>query len=245
LGFCTVPKRSFWFGAIPNAPTMQYNEIVKKLKSLSNPKNVAGMARFGINPKNTLGVAIPKLRALAKKVGKNAKLAQKLWDSKIHEARILAGMIDDAANVSEKEMDRWVRDFDSWDVCDQVCMNFFRYAKEAPKKCFEWAGKKDEFVKRAGFALMAALAFAKNDMADAEFKKFLPIIKRESTDERNYVRKAVNWALRQIGKRNKNLNKEAIKIAREILKINNKAAKWIAQDAIRELTSEAVQKRLK
>jgi 3-methyladenine DNA glycosylase AlkD len=202
------------------------------------------MARFGINPKNTLGVTIPNLRALAKKIGKNSKLAQKLWDSKIHEARILAGMIDDAQNVSEKEMDRWVRDFDSWDVCDQVCMNFFRYTKEAPKKCFEWSKNKSEFIKRAGFALMAALAFAKNEMEDAEFKKFLSIIRREATDERNYVRKAVNWALRQIGKRNKNLNREAIKVAREISKIESKAAKWIAGDAIRELTSPAVQKRL-
>jgi len=142
-------------------------------------------------------------------------------------------------------MNNWVKDFDSWDVCDQVCMNFFRYTKEAPKKCFEWSKNKSEFIKRAGFALMAALAFAKNDMPDVQFKKFLPIIKRESIDERNYVKKTVNWALRQIGKRNKNLNKEAIKVARQISKMESKAAKWIAGDAIRELTSEAVQKRLK
>jgi len=224
---------------------MQYAEIIKKLKSLVNPKNVAGMARFGINSKNTLGGSIPKLRTLAKKIGKNRKLAQKLWDSKIHEARILAGMVDDVAQVTEKQMDKWVRDFDSWDVCDQVCMNLFRYTKEAPKKCFEWSKNRSEFIKRAGFALMASLAFAKNEMSDAEFKKFMPIIKRESADERNYVKKAVNWALRQIGKRNKNLNKEAIKVAREILKIDSKAAKWIAKDAIRELTSLAVQERLK
>lgn len=224
---------------------MQYNEIIRKLRFQANPKNVAGMARFGINPKNTLGISISKLRALAKKIGKNRKLAQQLWDSKIHEARILAGMIDDAENVSEKEMDRWVRDFDSWDVCDQVCMNFFRYTKEAPKKCFEWSKNKSEFIKRAGFALMAALAFAKNEMPDSEFKNFLPVIKRESIDERNYVKKAVNWALRQIGKRNKFLNNEAIKVAKEISKINSKAARWIAGDAIRELTSAAVQKRLK
>jgi len=227
---------------------MEYNEIIKKLKSLSNPTNVAGMARFGINPKNTLGVAIPNLRALAKKIGKDHFLAQKLWDSGIHEARILAGMIDDVAQITAKQMDKWVRDFDSWDVCDQVCMNFFRYTKEATKKCFEWSKNKSEFIKRAGFALMAALAFAKNKMSDAEFKKFLSVIRRESTDERNYVKKAVNWALRQIGKRNKNLNKETIKVAREILsagrRIESKAAKWIAGDAIRELTSLAVQKRL-
>ncbi len=212
---------------------------------MANPKNVTGMARFGINPENTLGVSIPNLRALAKKIGKDRKLAQKLWDSKIHEARILAGMIDEPENVAEKEMDRWVRDFDSWDVCDQVCMNFFRYAKHAPKKCFEWSKNRSEYIKRAAFALMAALAFAKNEMSDSEFKKFFPIIKREATDERNYVRKAVNWALRQIGKRNKSLNREAIKVAKEILKIDDKTAKWIAGDALRELTGSAVQKRLK
>jgi 3-methyladenine DNA glycosylase AlkD len=224
---------------------MTYEEIIKKLRSLANPKNVSGMARFGINPANTLGVTIPNLRALAKKIGKNRKLAARLWDSKIHEARILAGMIDEAEKVSAKEMDKWVRDFDSWDVCDQVCMNFFRYAADACTKCFDWSKSKSEFIKRAGFSLMAALAFAKNEMTDAQFKKFLPVIKREAIDERNYVKKSVNWALRQIGKRNKNLNKEAIKVSREILRINSKAAKWIAGDALRELESAAVQKRLK
>lgn len=223
---------------------MEYLEIIKKLKSLANHKNVEGMAKFGINPKNTLGVSIPNLRALAKKIGESHQLAQRLWDSEIHEARILAGMIDAADQVTAEEMDKWVRDFDSWDVCDQVCMNFFRHARHAPKKCFEWSKNKSEFIKRAGFALMAALAFAKNDMADSEFKKFLPVIKRESTDERNYVKKAVSWALRQIGKRNKNLNKEAIRVAREIAKIDSMSARWIAGDAICELNSAAVRKRL-
>lgn len=224
---------------------MTKDEVIAKLKSHSNPKNVAGMARFGINPKRTLGVSVPILRKMAKEIGKNPSfakapegrhsLALQLWDTRIHDARLLASMIDDYKLVTKSQMDKWVSNFDSWDVCDQVCMNLFRYTDCAQAKCFEWAKSEKEFTRRAGFALMAALAFAKNKMPDKEFAKFFPTIKKYATDERNFVRKAVNWALRQIGKRNKNLNKEAIKIAREIQKIDNKTAEWIANDALREL----------
>jgi len=224
---------------------MKYEEIIKKLRSLANPKNVAGMARFGISPKNTLGVPVPKLRALAKRIGKDHKLAQKLWNSKIHEARILASMIDDPKLVTEKQINKWVKDFNSWDVCDQVCMNLFVFAKPAYKKCFEFPKRKEEFVRRTGFTLMACFAFKRRDLKDGDLIKFFPVIKKYSTDERNFVRKAVNWALRQIGKRNIKLNKEAIKAAKEIQKTNSKTAKWIAYDAIKELESKAVQKRLK
>jgi len=203
------------------------------------------MARFGINPKNTLGVAIPVLRQIAKQNGKNHKLAIQLWKSGIHEARILASMVDEIEKVSEKQMDSWAKDFDSWDVCDQVCMNLFYVHPSAFKKCAQWSVKKQEFVRRAGFALMACLAFKDKKAGDEKFKKFFVAIKKYSIDERNYVRKAVNWALRQIGKRNLYLNKEAIKVAKEIYKFNNKASRWIAADAIRELESKAVQHRLK
>ena len=135
-------------------------------------------------------------------------------------------------------MDKWVADFDSWDVCDQCCMNLFKYTEFAQLKCFEWTKKEKEFIRRGGFALMAALAFAKNKMSDKDFEKFFLVIKKYSTDERNFVRKAVNWALRQIGKRNKNLNKLAIKTALEIKKNKSKTAQWIANDAIRELTQK-------
>jgi 3-methyladenine DNA glycosylase AlkD len=219
-------------------------KILKKLKSLANPKNVQGMARFGINPKKTLGIGLPVLRKMAKEIGKNHKLALELWDSGIHESRILAGFIDESEKVTEKQMEKWVGDFDSWDVCDQVCSSLFDKTPFVWKKLEEFTKRKEEFVKRIGFTLMACLAVHDKKAKDKDFIKLLPIIKREATDERNFVRKAVNWALRQIGKRNKNLNKEAIKMAQEILKIDNKTAKWIASDTIRELTSHSIQKRL-
>ena len=219
-------------------------EIINKLKKLSNPKNVEGMARFGIKPRKALGISIPNLRKLAKEIGKNHKLALQLWRSGIHEARILAGMIDEIDKVTEKQMDSWIKGFDSWDVCDGACMNLFDKTPFAFKKAMEWTKRKREFEKRAGFALMACLAWHDKEAFDNKFTKFFSAIKRESVDERNYVKKAVNWALRQIGKRNKNLNKEAIKIALAIQKIESKSARWIANDALRELKSKAVQKRL-
>jgi 3-methyladenine DNA glycosylase AlkD len=217
---------------------MTKNEIIQKLKSYSNPKNIAGMARFGINPKGTLGVPVPVMRNMAKEIGKDHRLALQLWDTKIHEARILASIIDDHKLVTKSQMDKWVSDFDSWDVCDQACMNLFRYTDYAPAKCFQWVKSEKEFIRRGGFVLIAALAFAKTKLTDKDFIKFFPIIKKYSIDERNFVRKAVNWALRQIGKRNKNLNKEAIKMAREIQEIDNKTAKWVANDALRELSQK-------
>jgi len=224
---------------------MDGEEILEQLKSLSNPKAIAGMARFGINPKNTYGVSIPVLRKMAKQIGKNHRLAEKLWHSGIHEARILAGMIDPPEMITQEQMEGWVRDFDSWDVCDQCCSNLFDKTKFAHQKAVEWSRRKDEFVKRAGFVLMATLAVHDKEADNQKFLRFVPIIKREATDERNFVKKAVNWALRQIGKRNRSLNKEAIKAAKEIQKMDSKSAKWIASDALRELTSEAVQKKLR
>lgn len=224
---------------------MDYQEIIKQLKRLANPQIVEGMARYGINSRNTLGISIPDLRAIAKKIGKNHSMAQKLWASGIHEARILAGMIDESEMVTEKQMEHWVKDFDSWGICDQVCMNLFDKTEFAYKKVLEWSKREEKFVKRAGFALMACLAVHNKEMNDKEFEKFLPIIKRESVDSRNFVKKAVNWALRQIGKRNIHLNKQAIKISGEIQKIESKSAKWISADALRELTGPAIQRRLK
>lgn len=223
---------------------MHYKDILQQLKSLSNPEAVAGMARFGINPNNTYGVSIPALRKIARETGKDHALAQKLWQSGIHEARILAGMVDEPEKVTEEQMESWTMDFDSWDVCDQVCSNLFDKTDFAYQKAHEWSGRKEEFVKRAGFVLMATLAVHDKRASDKEFLKFLPIIKREAVDDRNFVKKAVNWALRQIGKRNLNLNNAAIETAKEIQKIDSKAARWIASDALRELADEKVQKKL-
>lgn len=214
---------------------MTVQEIVSELKKYSNHKDREGMARFGINSKFALGVYIPVLRSLAKKIGKNHQLAQDLWKTKIHEARILASMIDEPEKVTEKQMDKWIKDFNSWDLCDQCCMNLFDKLPLAWKKTGDWAKREREFERRAGFSLIACLAWYDKKAKDKDFIKFFPLIKKYSTDKRNFVKKAVNWALRQIGKRNKNLRIKAIKLAKEIQKIDSPTSRWIAKDAIREL----------
>ncbi len=224
---------------------MLYDDILTYLQSQANPENVAGMARFGIRSEDTLGISIPVLRALAKKIGCDHDLAGQLWASGIHEARILASMVDDPRLVDEEQAERWVADFDSWDVCDQCCMNLLEKLPNAYSKAIEWTGREQEFIKRAGFALMACLAWHDRQAADAQFIGFFPAIQRESADGRNFVKKAVNWALRNIGKRNRNLNQQAIEIAEEIAKIDSRVAHWVASDALRELTGEAVQRKLK
>jgi len=224
---------------------MECAEVLERLKSLGNPDAVAGMARYGISPHNTLGVSVPALRKLAREIGRNHGLAQQLWSSGVHEARILASMIDDPRMVTEEQMERWAADFDSWDVCDQCCGNLFDKTELACRKAVEWAARDEEFVKRAGFALMAWLAFHDKRTPDEAFLQFLPVIKRESVDGRNFVRKAVNWALRHIGKRNANLNRAAIQTAKEIQETGSKPGRWIAADALRELTGEKVQERLR
>ncbi len=224
---------------------MEIKKIIKKLESLGNKKDLEGMARFGINPENSFGVSIYKLRPFAKEIGKNHELALKLWGSGIREARILASFIDLPEKVTEEQMEKWVKDFNSWDVCDQVCSSLFDKTEFAYEKAFEWSERQEEFVKRAGFVLMATLSVHDKKAKDSDFEQFFPIIKREIYDERNFVRKAVNWALRSIGKRNIELNKKAILVGKEILEMASKTAKWIAKDALKELTSENVQKRLK
>lgn len=223
---------------------MNYDEIMKRLESLKSQKNVEGMARYGINPKNNLGVSIYKLRPIAKEIGKDHDLALNLWESGIHDACLLAVFVEDPEKVTSEQMDSWAEDFDSWDVCDQACTNLFDQNSLAWKKIFEWAKRDEEFVKRGAFSIMAGLSVHDKKASDQDFEKFLPIIKKHSIDERNYVKKAVSWALRNIGKRNLNLNKKAIKTAEEIKKIDSKSAHWIANDAIRELKSENVRQRL-
>lgn len=221
------------------------NAVLKQLRSVANPKAVEGMARFGIPTQNALGISVPALKKIAREIGPNHALAQELWESGVHEARILVSLIADPDLVTEAQMEKWVRDFDSWDVCDACCGNLFDKTACAYKKAVEWSRREEEFVKRAGFVLMAELAVHDKKAKDAKFIQFLPIIKRESADARNFVKKGVNWALRQIGKRSRQLNKSAVKTAREIRRIDSPSARWIAADALRELTSEAVQLRLR
>jgi 3-methyladenine DNA glycosylase AlkD len=214
---------------------MTCTQIISKLKSLRNKHNIEGMARFGIRGKNILGVSKPALEKMARAIGKHHELALKLWDSKIHEARILAVLIDDPAMVTSGQMEKWARDFDSWDICDQCCCHLFDRTRFAYFKAVLWSRRKREFEKRAGFALMAVLAVHDKKALDRTFAAFFPVIRREAVDERNFVKKAVNWALRQIGKRNDVLRCRAIREAVRILKLGTPSARWIASDALREL----------
>jgi 3-methyladenine DNA glycosylase AlkD len=217
---------------------MTYSQIIETLEALANPANVAGMARYGISPTGTLGVPMPILRKMAKEIGHRHDLADALWRSAIHEARILAALIDDPGKVTDEQMERWVRDIDSWDVCDQLCSNLFSRTALAGEKAAAWSGRPETYVKRAGFVLMACLAVHDKKADDGLFVRFLPLIVREAGDDRNFVKKAVNWALRQIGKRNPVLNRLSVETAREIQKRDAKSARWIAADALRELTDE-------
>ncbi len=219
--------------------------VLRELKSLADPSAARGMARFGISGGTVYGISMTRLRAMARRIGKDHDLAQRLWTSGVHEARILASLVDDPALVTEAQMEVWVRDVDSWDVCDQVCGNLFDKTPFAYRKALAWSRRREEFVRRAGFALMAWLALHDKRAADLRLRRFLPAITRAATDERNYVKKAVNWALRQIGKRNRALNREAIRTARAIQRVNIPTARWIAADALRELTGAAAQRRLR
>ena len=220
-------------------------EVLKKLKAKARPDQLEGMARFAIVGKGRLGVSVPEMRKLAKEIGKDHRLALELWKTGIPDARIVAGMVGEPEKLTEKQMEDWVQDFDSWDVCDQVCMNLFEKTPLAVKKIHDWSQREEEFVKRAAFALLACLAWHDKKADDKKFLALFPVIKQGASDERNFVKKAINWALRNIGKRNPHLNQEALKLAKEIRLMDSKAARWIAKDAIRELESEAVQKRLR
>jgi 3-methyladenine DNA glycosylase AlkD len=208
-------------------------------------RNVEGMARFGICGVRTFGVSTPDLRRLAREMGKNHRLAIALWKTGIHEARHLAAMIAEKNKVTPAQMERWARDFQTWDIVDGCCCHLFVHTPHAWRKATEWGRRDEEFVRRAGFALMAYLAVHDKAASDERFLSLLPLIERQAHDERNFVRKAVNWALRQIGKRNRRLHRAAIACARRIAKQETRAARWVAADALRELQSAAVQRRLR
>lgn len=218
---------------------------LQELKSLADPRVRAKMEYFGVRVPNAHGISAPILHALAKQIGRNHGLALGLWGTGIHEARILATLIGESEKVTAAEMDRWARDFDSWDVVDAACCYLYAYAKPAWGKVVPWSRRPEEFVKRAAFSLIAYLSYKDKEAKDARFRECLRIIEREAWDERNFVRKAVNWALRNIGKRNLRLNREAIRAAEGIRKQGTTSARWIAADALRELKSRAVQSRLR
>jgi len=221
------------------------DEILDRLRSLGDPRNVEGMARYGIRVTKAFGVSAPNLRALAKEIGRDHMLAGRLWRTGVHDARIFAALIDDPAKVTIPQMERWAKDFNSWAVCDSACGCLFDKTPHAWDKAVEWTERQEEYVKRAGFVLMAALAVHDKKTADERFLAFLPLIAQHATDDRNFVKKAVNWALRQIGKRSRCLNGAAVRTAQEIRRTDSTAARWIASDALRELTSDKVRRRIK
>ncbi|MEI6156993.1 MAG: DNA alkylation repair protein [Atribacterota bacterium] len=223
---------------------MDFENIFGRLRNLADPEVIAGMARFGIATHQALGISLPALRKIAREIGKDHRLALQLWESGIHEARILAGLVEDANLVTEEQMEQWVSDFDSWDLCDQCCNNLFIRIPLSDQKAKEWTIRGEEFTKRAGFVLIACLAVHDKKASDNFFRDFFPLIIAGSSDQRNLVKKAVNWALRQIGKRNQELNRYAIETAMKILKNESSVTRWIGRDALRELQSPSVQKRL-
>lgn len=218
--------------------------VLGELRSLADPRVRAKMEYFGVSVPNAYGISAPVLHSLAKQIGKNHALAQKLWTTGIHEARILATLIGESEKVTVAEMDRWARDFDSWDVVDAACCYLYARAKPGWGKVAPWSRRPEEFLKRAAFSLIAYLSYKDKEAKDACFRECLRIIEREAWDERNFVRKAVNWALRNIGKRNLRLNREAIRAAERIRRQDSRSARWIAADALRELKSPAVRARL-
>ena len=238
----------------PAAPVGLAKQILTALRARANPDNVTGMARYGITTDNALGVPVPFMRTFAREARKQLgrdkaawhELAALLWAAEVHEARITATLVDVAELVDEGQMETWALDIDSWDICDQATNNLFRETAPAWPKAAEWPGRPEEFVKRAGFVLGASLAVHDKAADDCGFLPLLALALRESTDERNMVKKAVNWQIRQIGKRSATLNAAAIETCERILATHpeSKAARWIARDALRELRSAAVRARL-
>lgn len=221
-------------------------QVLTRLKSLSNPKAIEGMAKFAISPDRNFGVSMPELRKLGKEIGRgDHKLAQQLWDAKFRETMILAALVDDPKKLTSEQMENWVKDFYDWEVCDQTIMNLFEKSPLAWIKAIEWSEREEEFVKRAGFVLMARLGISDKKAADEKFYPFFEPIKREAYDNRIYVKKGINWAIRQIGKRNIELNEKCLALSREIQQQDSSAAKWVAADAIRELINEKIVARLK
>jgi 3-methyladenine DNA glycosylase AlkD len=223
---------------------MDKKQVLEILQSSANPTQLEGMARFGIQTDNRLGLSIYDLRRIAKDIPPDHQLALDLWQSGIPDARILASMIDVPAQATDDQLEAWVKDFNSWDVCDQVCDNLFQHTRFAWGKVVEWSTREEEFVKRAAYALLSCLAWHDKQASDQQFLDVFPVIKAGTSDPRNFVRKAVNWSLRNIGKRNLVLNQAAIQLAEDLLTMGDKTANWIARDALRELRSEKIQQRL-
>ena len=222
-------------GRVTHLERPTVSAVLAQLRRLARPDQLEGMARYGMSREGRLGISIPTLRRIAKQAGKDHRLALDLWKSGVAEARIVASMVDEPERVTAAQMDRWVRHLNSWDVCDQVCANLFDKTPHAWTKARKWARRDEEYVRRAGFALMAYLAWHDKAASDVAFLRFFPSIRRGALDERNFVRKAVSWALRNIGKRNARLRAAAMREASALRNLDSKAARWVGADAVREL----------
>jgi len=220
-------------------------KICRDLAPISDPEYLNQMRRFGIIPRNAWGIKMSTLRSYAKQhqLKHQHELALQLWDESIHETKLLASIIDNPCEVTPGQMEEWVKDFYSWDIVDNT-IGLFVYTDFARQKALEWVLREPEYEKRVGFVMMVALAVHDKDAPDQDFLDFFPYLKVASCDGRKYVKKAVNWAIRQIGKRNRSLNHQAILLAEEIRNIDCKPARWIASDALRELKSDKVIARL-
>ncbi len=220
---------------------MTYNEVLECLYDLKDAEKVIFKEKkFGVISNNSLGIYHKELKMIAKEIGQNNELALQLFDSGIYEGRLLCSKMFKPKDVTEQLMEKWVKTFENWEICDSFSMGLFAKSKFALTKIVAWTERAPEFEKRAGFATMAAYCMADKKSANELFEQFFPIIKREANDERLYVKKAVNWALRNIGKRNIDLNEKAIEVANEILNFESKSAKWIAKDALKELQKDGV-----
>ena len=220
-------------------------QIIDKLHALSDLTGAEKMKHFGIAADHALGIPIPKLRAIAREYRPDHPLALALWDEPWHECRLLAPMVADPALATPELLDAWCADFNSWDICDQCCSNLFRYLPFAYDKIYEYAPRPEEFVRRTAFALMATLAVGDKKAQDEQFLPLFVLIETYSADPRNFVKKAVNWALRQIGKRNQRLYVPALELSRKLSLSSDPTARWIGRDALRELSDPKTIARIK
>ena len=223
---------------------MDFKEVITYFEEIQDENVVNSNKRFAIGCEYSYGIRLPVLRKLAKEIGKDHELAIKLWNHPYHESHLLATMVEQKEKVTSKQLDEWVNSFYSWDIVDQACINLLVDLPEARENIFVWCESEKEFVKRTAFSLIAVIAVRDKKAEPEYFDKYFSLIKEASFDNRNFVKKSVNWALRQIGKRDFECNKKALEVAYEISEIDDKACRWISSNAIRELESEKVQKRL-
>lgn len=222
----------------------EVQEALASLERMSTQKDRDNLARFAINASKAFGVSMANIQVVAKRLGRSHELAAALWDTGWYEARMLTSFVDEPARVTPAQMDRWCRDFDNWGICDTLCFNLFDRTPHAWAKVAQWSDQRDEFVKRAAFALLWGLTVHDKHAGDEPFARGLLLIERAATDERHFVKKVVNMALRAVGKRNPALNAAAVTVARRLAASPEAAARWVGKDALRELTSPSVMRRI-